>query len=109
MSAPHTLKTTLVLRVGDAEAEYGATVTYYRHKGYDGGRDDPSSGAYCEVEGITLDFTNTLKIPLHDLIVAEVQADLQPELMETWMDDQVAAEEYRADQRRDDLMMERGA
>jgi hypothetical protein len=101
----HTFPTTLVLRVGDAEAEYAATVTYFRHKAFNGGRDEPSSDAHCEVEGITLDFTPTRRIALDDLIVAELQDGLQPELMEQWDADIADAEECRAEQRRDDRLM----
>ncbi len=109
MSASHTMATLIVLRVGDAEAEYGATVTYRRVPAYNGGRDEPSSDAYCEVEGITLDFTKTRRIELDELVVAEFKDRLQPELMEAWADDRAAAEESRADQRQDDRMMGFGA
>lgn len=107
MSGNHTLSTVLLLRVGDAEAEYAATVTYHRHKASGDGWSEPHEDAHCEVVGITLDFTPTRRIPLDDLVVAELQDGLQPELMEAWADDDIAAAEYRAEARRDDLMMEK--
>ena len=100
-----TLATTLVLRVGDAEAEYAATVTYHHHKASGDGWNEPAEPAHCEVVGITLDFTKTRRIPLDDLVVAEMQDGLQAELMEAWADDDAAVEEARADARRDDLMI----
>lgn len=102
-----TLQTIIVLRVGEAEAEYAATVTYDRLSGYDGDRFSPPEQVRCEVTGITLDFTKTRRIPLDDLIVAEMADGLQPELMTAWADDLADAEERRAEQRRDDQMMER--
>ena len=102
----HTLKTVITLRVGDAEQEYSGTVVYARHKGFAGDMTDPPEPASCEITGITIDFTGTLRIPLHDLIVAELEKDLMPELMEDWAADMADAEERRAEQRRDDRMME---
>ena len=107
MARNHTMATVIVLRVGDAEAEYAATVTHHRHAAYGDGWNEPREPAHCEVVGITLDFTPTRRIPLDDLVVAEMQDGLQAELMEAWRDDAAAAAEARADARRDDLMMER--
>ena len=101
------LATTIVLRVGDAEAEYAGTISYERHKAYDGGRVCPSEPAHCEITGITLDFTATRRIDLDELVVAELAGDLEPALMEAWTDEIADAAERRAEQRRDDLMMER--
>jgi hypothetical protein len=101
-----TLKTTIVLRVGDAEQEYAGTITYERHKGFAGDRTDPPEPASCEITGITIDFASRSKPPLSDLIVAELEPDLMPELMEDWAADMADAEERRAEQRRDDRMME---
>lgn len=107
MRGNHTMATLIVLRVGDAEAEYAATVTYHRHAAFGDGRNEPREAAYCEIVGITLDYTPTRRIPLDDLIVEELQDQLQPELMAAWTDDDIAAQEARAEARaearRDDL------
>jgi len=107
MGGNHTMATLIVLRVGDAEAEYAATVTYHRHAASGDGWNEPREDAHCEVVGITLDYTPTRRIPLDDLIVSELQDQLQPELMAAWEEDDTAAQEARAEARRDDLMMER--
>jgi len=106
MVALHTLKTTIVLRVGDAEAEYAGTVTYHRHREYGDDWNEPREPAHCELVGVTLDFTGMRRIALDDLVVAELQDGLQAEMMDDWAADIAAAEEYRAEQRRDDRMME---
>jgi len=103
----HTYHTDLTLRVGEAEVQYAATVTYHRHKASGDGWNEPREPAHCEVVGITLDFTSTRRIPLDDLVMAEFEADLQPELLADWAADDEDAAERRAEARRDDLMAER--
>lgn len=103
----HRYQTSIVLRVGDAEASYDATVIYARHRGYAGDRTDPPELASCEVLGITLDFTKTRRIALDELVVAELADELQPELLADWHEDDLAAADARAEARRDDAMLER--
>lgn len=103
----HRYSTSIVFRVGDAEASYDATVIYARHRGYAGDQIDPPEPASCEVLGITLDFTKTRRIPLDELIVAELVDELQPELLADWHEDDLAAADARAEARREDAMLDR--
>ncbi len=106
----HKYQTRLAVGVdGDlCGTEYNATVHYHRHPAYNGGSDEPSSAAHCEVVMIVVHRpypAGDEKLP--DWIVDGLESALQPVLMEDWADDSAAAVEYRAEQRADDRMMER--
>lgn len=102
MSRERTFTTTLIWhdsRGGECEAE--AKVTYAFHRDFAGDLTDPPEPDSVEILGIIDSYGDHVPDSFLD------DEDLKAECFQDWLDDQAAAEEYRAEQRRDDLMMER--
>ncbi len=83
------------------ECEANVRVSYAFHAGFAGDLTDPPEPASVEITKIV--DASGQAVPDHFL----TDDALIAECMEDWADNQAAAEEYCADQRRDDLMMER--
>jgi phage tail protein X len=96
--------TTILCWQEDGEdREACAKVIYTAHKGYAATLVDPSEPASIEIDSIVRTDPGD---PI-DFARWQYDEELLAECMEDWIDDAIAAEEYRADQRRDDEMMER--
>lgn len=103
----HTLDTTMLVSVALTEEEFEVAVTYSVTPGCAETRDDPGSDATAEVSAISI---GGVEQPWLTKVFAENET-LLAECLADWIDrceiDRSAAEEYRAEQRRDDRMMER--
>lgn len=82
--------------------EVSVVVSYDTYAGYEGDRIDPPEDAHVEITDIVPTLAGAT-IP--DRFMTD--DDLLAECMADWADDEIAAAEYRADQRRDDAMMDR--
>lgn len=82
------------------EVETRARVIYARHKGYAGSRIDPPEPASVEIIDIRSE-PDGVDIPAHFWESEE----LMQECMEDWEADEIEAQEWRAQARRDELMM----
>lgn len=114
--AARTMKTTLLFQLaGCGEHEAEVVVTYYGTPGDAGDRDCPPSDPTVEIEtvvipdgkgkGGTFDISWLLDAGFYS------EAEIADLCMQDWIDadecERDRAAEYRADQRRDDAMMER--
>ena len=82
--------------------EVSVVVSYDTYAGYRGDRIDPPEDSHVEITGIVPGIPGT-SIP--DRFMTD--DDLLAECMEDWTNDEIAAAEYRAEQRRDYAMMDR--
>jgi hypothetical protein len=89
--------------IGGDEFIVEVPVEYDRYAGFAGDRTDPPEGARVEI----CDIVTRGGAPVSDRFYTD--EELLAECMEDWIDDAIAAEEYCAEQRRDDEMMERWA
>jgi hypothetical protein len=85
------------------EQEASVEVTYSTYAGFNGSMVQPSEDPSVEIQ--TIERTDPGE-PI-DYARWEDDADLIAECMQDWAEDIEAAAEYRAEQRRDDAMMER--
>lgn len=96
-------KTTLIWPIGlDEEVECEAMVSYVGRKGFAGDRIDPPEDASVEIIEIKAIDGETV-IP--DSFFED--DGLMAECFEDWRDDEIAAAEYRAEQRAETLREER--
>lgn len=98
----HALSTILCWQEGGEDREACAKVTYARHSGYRGDSINPPEDATVEI--IAIERTDPGE-PI-DFERWQNDADLLAECMDDWSEDLIAAAEYRAEQRRDDAMMD---
>jgi hypothetical protein len=101
------------IRIGvheTADVEYEATLHYERIPGHPETREDPGSPAYCELVDVFV------RMPGRDpwklgppCLIDALNVELQADMLQDWADDRERAAEYKAEQRRDDLMRERWA
>lgn len=98
-----TLKTELIWHDSTGmEISCTAVVTYSVDPGYAGDRTDPPQDASVEIIDVSA------VDPEYDIPERAIDLDcLAEECLADWREDLIAAEEYRAEQRRDDAMMER--
>ena len=85
-----------------AEIETRVRVVYSRYKGFAGDRTDPPEDASVEIISITSEPAG-VDIPAHFF----EDEDLLAECLQDWAEDDVEAAEWRAQCRRDDLLMGR--
>lgn len=98
----HRFKTMLSWHDGAGnECEAEVTVHYDRHKAFAGDLTDPPEAASVEITAITGMHSGVPGLFYEDDSLLEA-------CMQDWAEDIAAAAEYRADQRRDDAMLERG-
>lgn len=99
------------IRIGvheTAEVEYAATVVYARHKGFAGDHTDPPEPATVELIDIIVNIPGREPFKLGPPTLLDALNDaLQADMMDDWTLSDELAGEYRADARRDDLLMER--
>ena len=114
MNETRTLAIPLLFQLaGCGEQEAEVTVTYYATPGDAGDRDCPPSDASVEVETITLPNGKGGTFDMSWLLDAGFysEAEIADLCMQDWIDaaedERDRAAEYRAEQRRDDAMMER--
>ena len=105
----HTLNTFLRLSLGGVEEhEVNTRVSFWFTPAWPESRDDPGSGAFVEIDSIQL-FEKGEYHALPRWVVDAVREDeeLIAQCLMEIQDDGDRAAEYRADQMRDDRMMER--
>lgn len=109
MATLRILKTHLRMSLGGIEEhEVEALIGYWCTPAWPPSHDDPGSDALVEIDTIRLIGDNdTLGLPAWMVDPWRHDEVLIADCMEDWADDMAAAEEARADARRDDLMMER--
>lgn len=102
MSGRGSFSTTLAWQVGDEDFEADVRVTYSRYAGYRGSYYEPPEEASAEIVEIE-PADPTVRIPEHFY----TDDDLLAECMADWREEIEEAREWRAQARRDDLLMER--
>ncbi|WP_439538713.1 hypothetical protein [Sphingomonas sp.] len=102
MSGTGTFATTLSWMDGDDEIEADVRVVYSRYAGYRGSYYEPPEEASVEIISIT-PADPTIRVPDR----FDTDDDLLAECMSDWSAEVEDAREWRAQARRDDLLMER--
>lgn len=82
------------------EVETRVRVVYSRHAGFKGDMTDPPEAASVEIVSITSE-PGGIDVPAHFMD----DEDLLAECLADWAEDDVRAAEWRAQSRRDDLLM----